>query len=431
VSAGLLVLGASFFALVLLRLPVALAMFAASILYLWVTGQDVGLVLDQTMNTLTTLYVLLAVPMFILAANVMNASTITERLWSAADAVMGRFRGGLGHVTVLVSVVFSGISGSAVTDAAGPGMLALRMMRDVSKYPAGFSAALIAAASTIAPIIPPSIPMVLYALLSGSSIAALFLAGVIPGLLMAGSLMVAILLVARTRGLPRGEAVPLAAMPRVFARAAIPMTLPIVLLGGLFSGAFTATEAAAVAACYALLLGAFVYRSLGPPALYAVLLESARQSASVMLLIASAFVVNYAITAEGVAPAIAAAVQAAGLGPTEFLLLVMGMFLILGCFLDASVLLLVFVPVLLPAARALGLDLVHFGVVVTVNLMIGLITPPYGLLLFVMASLGRVRLREIIAAIWIFLIPLIAALLLMVLVPDVVLWLPRAAGVLR
>ncbi len=180
-SLGLFALILVFFGLAVLRVPIAYAMFSGAIAYLAVSGQDIGLVVDQTMNTLTTLYVLLAVPMFILAANVMNAATISERLWAAADAVVGRFRGGLGHVTVLVSVVFSGISGSAVTDAAGPGMLALRMMRDVSKYPAGFSAALIAASATIAPIIPPSIPMILYSLLSGASIAALFLAGVIPG----------------------------------------------------------------------------------------------------------------------------------------------------------------------------------------------------------------------------------------------------------
>ena len=191
---------ATFVTLTLLRVPIAYAMFSGSIVYLWVSGQDVGLVVDQTMNTLSGLYVLLAVPMFILAANVMNATTISDRLWAAADGLVGRWRGGVGHVTVIVNIIFSGISGSAVTDAAGPGMLAMRMMRDVSGYPAGFSAALIASASTIAPIIPPSIPMILYALLSGASVGALFLGGVVPGFLMAGSLMVAIAVVARTPG---------------------------------------------------------------------------------------------------------------------------------------------------------------------------------------------------------------------------------------
>jgi C4-dicarboxylate transporter DctM subunit len=422
---------AIFVGLSILRVPVAYAMFAGSIVYLWASGQDVGLVVDQTMNTLSGLYVLLAVPMFILAANVMNATTISDRLWTAADALVGRWRGGVGHVTVVVNIVFSGISGSAVTDAAGPGMLAMRMMRDVSGYPAGFSAALIAAASTIAPIIPPSIPMILYALLSGASVGALFLAGVVPGILMAGSLMVAIAIVARRRELPRGKPVPARKLPGIFAQAAIPLTLPAVLLGGLFSGIFTPTEAAAVAALYAIGLGAFVYRNLGLAALAAVMLESARQSAVVMVLIASAFVINYAVTAEQIAQHLTAAVTGWHLGPVAFLLAVNVLFLVLGCFLDASVLLLVFVPVLLPAAGALGLNLVHFGVVVIVNLMIGLVTPPYGLLLFVLSALGRVPLVEIIREMWIFILPLAAVLLLLTLVPDLTLALPRWAGMIR
>ncbi|WP_293859643.1 TRAP transporter large permease [uncultured Alsobacter sp.] len=422
---------ATFVLLSVLRVPIAYAMFSGSIVYLWVSGQDVGLVVDQTMNTLSGLYVLLAVPMFILAANVMNATTISDRLWAAADALVGRWRGGVGHVTVLVNIVFSGISGSAVTDAAGPGMLAMKMMRDVSRYPAGFSAALIAAASTIAPIIPPSIPMILYALLSGASVGALFLGGVVPGLLMAGSLMVAIAITARTRGLPRGEAVPMHKLPGVLGRALVPMTLPLVLLGGLFSGVFTPTEAAAVAAIYAILLGIIVYRNLGPRTLMAVMLESARQSAVVMVLIASAFVVNYAITSEQIAVRLADAVSAWHLQPLAFLLAVNALFLVLGCFLDASVLLLVFVPVLLPAAKALGLDMVHFGVVVIVNLMIGLITPPYGLLLFVLAALGRVPLMEIVREIWIFIVPLMTVLLLLIVFPDFVLALPRWAGMIK
>ncbi len=426
-SAGILSLIAVFVGLSVLRTPIALSMLAGSMVYLWVSRQDIGLVVDQTMNTLGGLYVLLAVPMFILAANVMNATTISDRLWAAADALVGRYKGGLGHVTVLVNIVFSGISGSAVTDAAGPGMLAMRMMRS-SRYPAGFSAALIAAASTIAPIIPPSIPMVLYAVLSGASVGALFMAGFLPGVLMGGALMLAIFIVARTRGLPSGVPVPFLQMGSVLGRALIPLTLPVVLLGGLFSGVFTPTEAAAVAAIYAMLLGAIVYRNLGPGALTAVLLESARQSAVVMILIASAFVVNYAVTVENVAQQLASTIVALKLSPMQFMLCVNAIFLVLGCFLDASVLLLVFVPVLLPAARELGVDLVYFGVVTIVNLMIGLITPPYGLLLFVMSGLGRVPLVQIVKEIWIFIIPLAAVLLTLILLPDLVLWLPRLAG---
>jgi len=421
-------LALSFVLLAVLRVPIAYAMFGASAVYLWMSGQDLGLIVDQTMNTLTSLYVLMAVPMFILAANVMNAATISDRLWAAAEALMGRFQGGLGHVTILVSVVFSGISGSAVSDAAGPGMLAIRMMRDVSKYPAGFSAALVAASATIAPIIPPSIPMVLYALLSGASVGALFMGGIVPGLMMAGSLMVAVALVAERRGLPAGRAVPARAVLAALSGALLPLTVPVVLLGGLFSGVFTPTEAASVAALYAMLLGIAVYRSLGPGTLFAVFLDSARQSAVVMILIASAFVVNYAITAEHVARDVAALVAGLQIGPVGLLLAINLLFLLLGCFLDASVLLLVFVPLLLPSVRAAGIDMVHFGVVVIVNLMIGLVTPPYGLLLFVLSALGGVRLAEIVREIWIFVIPLVVTLLLLSLFPSLVLGLPRLAG---
>lgn len=421
-------LALSFVLLAALRVPIAYAMFGASAVYLWMSGQDLGLIVDQTMNTLTSLYVLMAVPMFILAANVMNAATISDRLWAAAEVLMGRFRGGLGHVTILVSVVFSGISGSAVSDAAGPGMLAIRMMRDVSRYPAGFSAALVAASATIAPIIPPSIPMVLYALLSGASVGALFMGGIVPGLMMAGSLMVAVALVAERRGLPAGRAVPARAVLAALSGALLPLTVPAVLLGGLFSGVFTPTEAASVAALYAMLLGIGVYRSLGPATLFAVFLDSARQSAVVMILIASAFVVNYAITAEHVARDVAALLAGLQIGQVGLLLAINLLFLLLGCFLDASVLLLVFVPLLLPSVRAAGIDMVHFGVVVIVNLMIGLVTPPYGLLLFVLSALGGVRLAEIVREIWVFVIPLVVTLLLLSLFPSLVLGLPRLAG---
>ena len=421
-------LALSFVLLAVLRVPIAYAMLGASAVYLWMSGQDLGLIVDQTMNTLTSLYVLMAVPMFILAANVMNAATISDRLWAAAEALMGRFQGGLGHVTILVSVVFSGISGSAVSDAAGPGMLAIRMMRDVSRYPAGFSAALVAASATIAPIIPPSIPMVLYALLSGASVGALFMGGIVPGLMMAGSLMAAVALVAERRGLPAGRVVPARAVLAALCSALLPLTVPVVLLGGLFSGVFTPTEAASVAALYAMLLGIGVYRSLGPATLFAVFLDSARQSAVVMILIASAFVVNYAIAAEHVARDVAALVGGLQIGPVGLLLAINLLFLLLGCFLDASVLLLVFVPLLLPSVRAAGIDMVHFGVVVIVNLMIGLVTPPYGLLLFVLSALGGVRLAEIVREIWIFVIPLVVTLLLLSLFPSLVLGLPRLAG---
>ncbi|MFN6953604.1 MAG: TRAP transporter large permease [Acetobacteraceae bacterium] len=429
-SAGLWILVGVFAGLVLLRAPVAHAMFAAGIAYLFATGQDVGLLVDQVLTSMLTMYVLLAIPMFILAANLMNAATVSERLFGAANAVVGRLRGGLGHVTVMVTAAFSSMSGSAVSDAAGPGLVSVRMMRQVGGYPRGFAAAVAAAAATTGPIIPPSIALVIYALISNSSVGALFLGGIVPGLVMAAAMMLVVAIQARRLGLPRGEAMPLPEVLRALARAVVPMTLPVVLLGGIWGGVFTPTEAAAVAGFYALLLGALVYRTIGPRRFAGAVGESLTQSSAVMLLVAGAFIVNYAVTNEQLALRFAAMFAEMELGRIGFLLLVAVAFLVLGCFLDISVMLLVFVPVLLPAATALGVDLVHFGVVVTVNFMIGMITPPYGVLLFVMSSLTGTPLPEIVRAIWPFVLALVGVLLLLILVPGTVTWLPTAFGFL-
>lgn len=427
-NAGLWALLLSVVVGALLRLPLALVMFSGGATYLFVTKQDIGLLVGQVMNQMTTMYVLVAIPMFILAANIMNAASISDRLWALANALVGRFRGGMGHVTVLVSMIFSSMSGSAVTDAAGPGLVATRMMRDIGKYPAGLACAITAASATIAPVIPPSIPLVIYALLSGASIGALFLAGLVPGMLMGGALMLAIRFIAGRKNLPRGEAVPVREMPAVFGRAALSLTLPVVLLGGIWSGIFTPTEAAAVAAFWALVLGVVVYRRMSVGVTWGVFAESARQSASTMLLIASAFILNYAIANERLAESLVALISAWDLSPMQFMLVVNVFFLILGCFLDGSVMMLVFVPLLIPSAKLLGIDLTYFGIVVTLNFMIGLITPPYGLLLFVMASLTRVPLIAIIKEILPFVVTLGGLLLILTLFPAITLFLPRYFG---
>ncbi len=427
-STPLLVLCVVFVVGAILRFPVSLLLFSSGLAYLWSSKQDIGLIVDQTLNSTFGLNVLLAVPMFILAGNVMNAATISERIWAAADSLVGRFRAGLAHVTVLMNVVISSMSGSAVSDAAGAGMVAIRMMQKVGNYPPGFAVALAAAASCLGPIIPPSIPMVIYALISGASIGALFLAGIVPGLVMAVSLMILIAIVARKRGLPRGAVVTLREIPAVFGRAFIPMTLPAVLLGGIWGGIFTPTESAAVAAFWAILLGVIVYRNLGMKALIAVFSLSARQSAVVMMLIVSSFVVNYAITSEGVAAGLARYIDGLELSAIGFMLVVNVLFLVLGTVLDGAVMLLVFVPVLIPAAKALGIDLVHFGVVVILNFMIAMITPPYGLILFVLSALTGVSMREINREIWQFCIPLTVVLFMLILIPDLTLWLPKMFG---
>ena len=429
-STALIAMGIVILVCALLRFSIVLMMFSSGIVYLWLKGQDIGLIVDQTLNSMFSMYVLLAVPMFIFAGNVMNASTVSERIWSAADVVVGRLRGGMGHITVLMNVVMSSMSGSAISDAAGPGMVSIRMMEKVGQYPRGLAVAIAAAAACLGPIIPPSIPMVIYALISTASLGALFLAGVVPGLLMAASLMLWIALIARQRNLPFGQKISLSQLPLVLWRAALPLTLPVMLLGGIWSGVFSPTESAAMAGLWAIVIGAFIYRNLDLKTLVAIFAMSARQSAVVMMLIASSFIVNYAITSEQVAVQLAAYIASLNLSAIVFMLLVNVMFLILGTVLDGAVMLLVFVPVLLPSVNALGIDLVQFGVVVILNFMIAMITPPYGLILFVLGSLTGVPMKEINREIWQFCIPLSLVMFLMIFFPSITLWLPRQFGYL-
>ena len=426
-SALLLLLGVMV-AGMLLRMPIGLAMLAAGFAYLLRTHQDLGLVAEQVGNGLYNSYVLLAVPMFIFAANLMNAGTVSARIFDFCRILVGRLRGGLAHVNILVSVIFSGMSGSAIADAAGPGLVTIREMLKHPEYPRGFAGAVVVASSTLGPIIPPRIPMVIYALVSGASVGALFLGGVVPGFLMAALMMGVVGVIARRRQMPRATPVPLREWPSIFYRGALPLTMPAVLLGGIYSGIFTPTEAAAVAALHALLLATVVYRALSWRSFWAVVLESTRASAVVTLVLAGSFVLNYAFTAEAVPQAMAAWVAARELNQVQFLLLVNLLFLVLGCFLDVSVLLLVFVPMLLPAARLLGVDLVHFGVLVVLNMMIGLVHPPFGMLLFVTKALTGIPIGEMMQEGWPFLLMLLALLLAMTLFPPLVLWLPHAMG---
>ena len=412
----------------LLRMPIGFSMLAAGVGYLLVKGQDLGLVAEQVCNGLYNNYVLLAVPLFVFAANLMNAGTVSERIFDFCRILVGRMRGGLAQVDILVSVVFSGMSGSAIADAAGPGLVTIRQMLKKSEYTPGFAGAVVVASATLGPIIPPSIPMVIYALVSGASVGALFLGGVVPGLCMALLMMGVVQIIATRRNMPREDPIPLREWPAILYRGALPLSMPIVLLGGIYSGAFTPTEAAAVAALHALVLAGVVYRALTWRALGGVILESTRSSAVITLILAGSFILNYAFTSEGVPQAMAHWVDGMQLTQLQFLLLVNGLFLALGCFLDVSVLLLVFVPMLLPAARLLGVDLVHFGVLVVLNMMIGLIHPPFGMLLFVTKALTGIPIGDMMREGWPFLLMLLALLLAITVFPEIVLWLPHTMG---
>ena len=419
---GILVLG------MLLRMPIGFSMLVSGIGYLLVKRQDLGLVAEQVCNGLYNSYVLLAVPLFVFAANIMNAGTVSERIFDFCRILVGRMRGGLAQVDILVSVIFSGMSGSAIADAAGPGLVTIRQMLKKSEYSRGFAGAVVVASATLGPIIPPSIPMVIYALVSGASVGALFLGGVLPGFLMAFLMMVVVHFIAKKRNMPREAPIPLNQWPAILFRGALPLSMPLVLLGGIYSGAFTPTEAAAVAALHALILAGVVYRALTWRTFWGVVMESARGSAVITMILAGSFMLNYAFTAEGVPQAMALWVDGMHFTQLKFLLMVNVMFLVLGCFLDVSVLLLVFVPMLLPAAKLLGVDLVHFGVLVVLNMMIGLIHPPFGMLLFVTKALTGIPIGEMMKEGWPFLIMLLLLLVAMTVFPQIVLWLPQTMG---
>jgi tripartite ATP-independent transporter DctM subunit len=302
------------------------------------------------------------------------------------------------------------------------------MMTRDGRYRRGYAAAITAASATIGPIIPPSIPMVLYALVSQSSIGALFLAGIVPGLLMGVVLMAMNGYMAHKRGFALEEPVPLRELPRKTANAFPALLMPVILLYGIYGGVTTPTEAAAIAALYALLLAGLFYRALSFRGLYEIFVESARASAAVGIVIGGALILNFIVVSENIPGMVADALVGIDMNPTVFLLMVMLLVLLLGCVLDATTIILVIVPLFIPACRELGIDLVHFGVLVVVNSMIGLITPPYGILLFVINAVTGIPLREIIAEVWPFLLVLIGALLLLVLFPGLVLWLPQLLG---
>jgi len=415
-------------ALGLLGLPIGYSMIAGSILYLLLANLDLGTSAEQILNGLYNSYVLLAVPLFLFSAELMNVSKMTDQLLRFCDMLVGRFRGGLGHINIVQSIIFAGMSGSAIADLAGTGRISIDMMTRNNRYPLSYAAAITAASAVIGPIIPPSIPMVLYALISDTSVGYLFLGGVIPGLLMALAQMVINTAMAHRHDYPVEPPIPLREWPCITTTAMPALLMPIVLLGGIYGGVMTPTEAAAVAAAYAFLVGALWYRNISVADTYQAVLNSARATASIGMLIAGALVFNYVVTIEQVPETVRRLLHGYELSPAMFLLWVNIILLVLGCLLEGSTIILVILPIFIPTAKALGIDLVHFGVVCVVNIMIGLITPPYGLLLFIIAALSGAPLRTIIKDTMPFVVAMVIALAIITFVPETVLWLPRVMG---
>ena len=407
--------------------PVAFAMVLTALVALLQVGNVPLLVLPQRMLTGADSFPLMAIPLFILAGNLMVGGGVTERLSQFAQALVGHMRGGLAQVNIVNSMIMGGMTGSATADAVSDSKILVPVMVK-SGYSKAFAAAVSGASSTVAPIIPPSIPFIIYGSIAQVSIGQLFLAGAVPGFLMGLYMMVVVSVIARRRNYPWSPRPSLHEFLGVLRNAGLALMLPVIIMGGILGGVFTPTEAGAVAVVYALLISLFVYRSLRPRDLPAILLDSGMQAGVVMVIVAAAAPFSWLLAREQVGQAVVSAVTALGNNPVLVLLLLNVVLLILGCLLDATALLIIVVPVLIPLITTLQLDPVHVGVVVVLNLMIGLITPPFGLVMYVVCSLLGVRIADFTREALPFLLALLLTLLTVTYVPDIVLFLPRLYG---
>jgi tripartite ATP-independent transporter DctM subunit len=403
---------------------VALAMVIASLAYVMLSGTIPDFVVIHRMYGGVDSFPLLAVPFFILAGNLMNSAGITNRIYNFALALVGWLKGGLGHVNIVGSMIFAGMSGTAIADAAGLGTIEIKAMKDHG-YPLDFSVGVTAASTTVGPIIPPSLPFVIYGMLAGVSIGQLFLAGVIPGIVMGVFMMLTVAWYAHRRGYGRDAAFSWSALARTFADAFLALMTPVILLGGMTFGVFTPTEGAIIASAYALVLGLLWYRTMNLRMLAKISMETIETTATVLLIVAAASIFGWLLTVTRVTDAVAAWVLSFTQTPWVFLLLANVLILFLGCFLEPVAAITLLVPILVPICKVLGIDLVHFGLVMVLNLMIGLLHPPLGTVLFVLSRTAKMSVERTTIAILPWLVPLFASLIVCTYVPDIVLWLPR------
>ncbi|MCI9133683.1 MAG: TRAP transporter large permease [Lachnospiraceae bacterium] len=413
-----------FLMIFLLRMPVVAGMFSASIVYFIMTGTSTKMAAQQCMSALFSSYTIIAVPLFIFTANVMNHGKVTNIIFDFASGLVGKVRGGLGHVNVIASLIFAGCSGSAIADAAGLGKMEIDSMR-AAGYDDEFSSAITIGSSTLGPIFPPSITLVIYAMLTGTSTGALFLGGMMPALVLSGILMIYVAIVAKRKNYPRGERIAPALFLRQTLTALPALMVTVIMLAGIYTGVFTPTEAGAIAGLYALIISIFVYRMLDWQTLKTILTDTVKGVGSVSIMVGAAYPINYIVTSERIAANVAEWFMHFTDNPYVFLLIVNLLFLALGCIVESNVIMMVFVPILFPVVQALGIDLVHFGVMVTFNIMIGLITPPFGMLLFVTSGVSGIPLKTIIKGIWPMLLALLAVLVILTYVPDCILCMPR------
>lgn len=408
----------------ILGVPVAVALGGASLAYIMIKGLPDVLLIHRMIGGIDS-FPLLAIPFFILAGHLMNTGGITTKIFAFARSLVGWLPGGLGHVNVGASVIFAGMSGAAVADAGGLGNVEIKAMRE-SGYDTDFSVGVTAASSTIGPIIPPSLPLVIYGVMASVSIGELFAAGLVPGLLMAVSLMIMVAWYSWKRDYPRDGRISACRIWETFKQAFLPLLTPVIIVGGIATGVFTPTEAAVAAVCYALVLGLLVYRSLTWRHLVRVSMDTIITSAAILMIIASAAVFAWILTSEQVATKLGAALLGITDNTQILLLIMMGIVLLIGLFMETIAAITILVPVLMPIALSAGIDPVHLGILLILNLMLGLLTPPVGMVLFVLAEVSGVRFERCVRATMPFLVPLVIVLLLITFIPSIALWLPNA-----
>jgi tripartite ATP-independent transporter DctM subunit len=413
-----------FLLLLVIGAPVAIALAGSSLIYVILEGVQPHLVVLHRMIGGIDSFPLLAIPFFIMAGSLMNSAGITNRIYDFALALVGWLKGGLGHVNVVGSVIFAGMSGTAVADAGGLGNIEIKAMRDHG-YSVDFAVGITGASSTIGPIIPPSLPFVIYGVMANASIGKLFAAGVIPGLVMALTMMIMVTYYAHTRGWHRDAKFSIVNLWTTFKKAFLPLLTPIILVGGMTTGVFTPTEAAIAATVYAILLGMGVYRTLSLKKLIKVSLETAETTAIILLIVAGASIFGYLITLTKVTDNVSSLVLSITTTPWIVLLLVNIFLLIVGCFMETIASITILVPVLLPLMDKIGVDPVHFGLIMVLNLMIGLLTPPVGMVLYILARVANISFERTTKACLPFLVPLLVSLALVTYWPSMVMFLPN------
>ena len=397
----------------------------ARMVFIWMEGTPDLVVLHRMIQGIDS-FPLIAVPFFILAGHLMNSSGITTRIFDFAKSIVGWMHGGLGHVNIGASIIFAGMSGAAVADAGGLGTIEIKAMRDAG-YDDDFSVGITASSSTIGPIIPPSLPLVIYGVMASCSIGELFAAGFIPGILMGVSLMVMVAIYSHYRHYPRDASFSFTRLWVTFKAAFLPLQTPTIIIGGILSGVFTPTESAIAAVVYAMILGLFVYRTLTWRHILRVSMDTIETSASILMIVASATIFAWILIDQQVAVILADALLGFSTNKTVILIIIMAVVLLIGCFMETIAAITILVPVLLPIAQKVGIDPVHLGIIVILNLMLGLLTPPVGMVLYVLSKVSGVKFEQCVVATAPFIVPLLIVLAIIVFFPEAVMWLPNIA----